>query len=101
VGLAESAFWQGVERLGQAPRFKSNEACATVQSSPAMRNALAPGSVTKEELDTAWAAEKEKARNPLYCEWGYCPSTFQAFRELGENQSWIGAPCSTLFPSSK
>jgi hypothetical protein len=98
--LAEARFREKVAKDGlEMDKEDRSTMCARFRSSALWRDVLAPGSVPEEEAAAAWREEAKRASdNPNDCRHGLCVESFRNLRRWGEQQSWVTAPCATLFP---
>jgi hypothetical protein len=98
--LAEARFRKMVAEIGlDWDKEDRSTRCASYRSSTAWRDVLAPGSVPEKEAAAAWQEEAKRGRDdPKYCPHGLCAESFRNLRQWGEQQSWVTAPCTTLFP---
>jgi len=98
--LAEARFQKKVAELAlEWDKEDRSTMCAWYRSSTVWRDILAPGSVPEEEAAAAWREEAKRGRDdPNYCPHGLCAESFRDLRHWGEQQSWVTAPCATLFP---
>jgi hypothetical protein len=93
-GLAEGRFREAVAKAGPEMDKEDPAAmCAWYRASTPWRDLLAPGSVPAEEAAAAWREEAKRD-----CPHGLCAESFRNLRQWGEQQSWVTAPCATLFP---
>ena len=92
--LAEGRFRHRVAEAGLDWDKKDRSTmCASFRSSAVWRDVLAPGSVPENEAAAAWREEAKRD-----CPHGLCAESFRNLRQWGEQQSWVTAPCATLFP---
>jgi hypothetical protein len=98
--LAEGRFRKRVAETGlEWDKKDRSTMCAWYRSSAVWRDVLAPGSVPEQEAAAAWREEAGRERdNPHYCPHGLCAESFRTLRQWGEQQSWVMAPCATVFP---
>ena len=98
--VAEARFREAVAKIGpEMDKEDRDKMCASFRSSALWRDLLAPGSAPAEEAAVAWRKEAQREDDDShYCGRGLCPRFFKGIRQWGEQQSWVTAPCATLFP---
>jgi hypothetical protein len=101
--LAQASFRMMVAKFGaDADKGNANEMCAPYRPSALWKDLLAPGSVPADEAAAAWAEEAVREdENSHHCGRGLCPRFYRDIRRLGDDQSWVTAPCAELLPKAK